>query len=1154
MTVNRQAGPIEMARERVLIFDGAMGTQLQIRDLTVDDFWGEEGFNEILNLSRPDVLKEIHADYFDAGADVVETNTFGAFSIVLAEYDAVDKAYELNRAGAAIAREVADSYDDRPRFVSGSIGPGTRLPTLGQATFSELEAAYAVQIEGLIDGGADLLQIETCQDLLQCKAAIAAAHDAFASRSRRLPIIVQVTIEATGTMLLGTEIGAAITALEPLDIDFIGINCATGPEEMVEHVRILSEQSPKMISVLPNAGLPELRGDGPFYPLTPAEFVEYHELFVNELGVNAVGGCCGTTPEFIRELSDSLGGVAPRPRTPELEPSVSSLYSPVTLSQETSFLVIGERTNANGSKKFRDLMLDGDWDGCVVVARDQIAEGAHVLDVCIDYVGRDGSADMRELASRLATQSTIPLVLDSTESSVIEAGLSLLGGRTIINSINLEDGEKKLEALCPLARKFGAACIALLIDEEGQARDLEWKLKVAHRIHDLVVKKYGLRSHDLIFDALTFPLSSGQEELRKDGIATIEAIRRIKAELPGVRTVLGVSNCSFGLNPAARQVLNSIFLHEAIEAGLDGAIVNAAKILPLNKIDDEQRRLALDLIWDRRAPGYDPLIAFIDAFEGVEARSTVKEDRSGWPVDERLRQRIIDGDRTGIEADLDEALESHAALEIVNDVLLEGMKVVGELFGAGQMQLPFVLQSAECMKSAVSYLEPHMERSDGQSKGRVVLATVRGDVHDIGKNLVDIILTNNGYETFNLGIKVPVHNVIAAAREHDADVIGLSGLLVKSTVIMRDDLEELNRQGLDDWPVILGGAALTRTYVESDLRKVYNGRLFYGKDAFEGLNTVEKLVRGRRSGTLDPDFGMVPIERSSTPRAGSAGAPERISDSTRHSGVSTTNLVPVPPFLGSRILKGVSLDEIARYLNETALFRNQWQLKQGSKSADEYEKLIADRARPALRDWLNRAKIDKVLVPQAVYGYWPTQSAGNDLIVYSEDGQSELVRYHFPRQSEENGLCISDFFRPVASGETDYLSAFIVTMGQGASDKTRELFESDQYEDYLYLHGLSVEMTEAFAELLHLRIREEWGIAGSDAPDLKGLFRQGFQGGRYSFGYPACPNLDDQVKLVEMLQPGRIGVALSDEFQLQPEQSVSAIICHHPDAKYFVVR
>jgi 5-methyltetrahydrofolate--homocysteine methyltransferase len=1147
---------LDTCREKVLVFDGAMGTQIQARDLGPDDFWGQEGFNEILNLSRPEIITEIHAAYFEAGADAVETNTFGAFAVVLAEYDAVDRVHEINYQAARLARDAASSFTDKPRFVTGSVGPGTKLPTLGQTSFEYLESAYADQMTALIEGGVDAIHIETCQDILQTKAAISGAYAAFRRAGKNVPIIVQVTIETTGTMLLGTEMAAAIVALEPYDIDFLGLNCATGPQEMVEHIRTLSSMSPKMISVLPNAGLPELSEDGPRYPLTPQEFVSYHKMFVEELGVNAVGGCCGTTPDFIRLLADTIGDKIPATRSPSLEPSVSSLYSATPIHQQTSFLIVGERANANGSKKFRESMLEEDWDACVSIAVDQVREGAHVLDLCVDYVGRDGVADMAELASRLATQSTIPIVLDSTEPSVIEAGLSKLGGRSVINSINLEDGEAKLSKLCPLAKKFGAACIALLIDEEGQARTVDWKLRVAHRIYDLATEKYGLRPQDLIFDALTFPLTSGQEDLRKDGAYTIEAIARIKEELPGVFTILGVSNCSFGLNPAARPVLNSVFLHEAIQAGLDAAIVHAAKILPLNKIPDEQLEVARDLIYDRRRDGYDPLQVFMGLFEGAEAVTEKKADLESMPVEERLKQRIIDGNRIGLESDLEEALRSYDPLKIINDFLLEGMKVVGELFGAGKMQLPFVLQSAECMKQAVSYLEPYMDRVDGTSKGKVVLATVKGDVHDIGKNLVDIILSNNGYETVNLGIKVPISDMIKAMDEHDADVLGMSGLLVKSTQVMKENLEELNRLGRTDWPVILGGAALTRSYVEADLRKIYDGRLFYGKDAFEGLHTINKLLEGKRTGDLPEDFGRQPTTRISTLREtilkgeGGPETKERVK-----SDVSTSVDIPVPPFLGSRIVKGLNLDEIAGYLNKTALFRNQWQFRRGTKSESEYRDLIEKEAEPALRAWLGRAKKEKLLIPQVVYGYWPARSDGNELIVYEpENPDKEIVRFDFPRQPSDRRLCLADFFRSVDSGEIDYVGFFIATMGSEASEKAHELFDSGEFQDYLYLHGLSVEMTEALAEYWHKRMRDEWGIGVEDAPDLPGLFKQGYRGSRYSFGYPACPNLEDQEKLFLLLEPGRIGVELSEEYQLHPEQSVSAVVVHHPEAKYFIIR
>jgi 5-methyltetrahydrofolate--homocysteine methyltransferase len=837
----------------------------------------------------------------------------------------------------------------------------------------------------------------------------------------------------------------------------------------------------------------------------------------------------------------------------------------VPFAQDVSFLGIGERTNANGSRKFREAMLSADWDTCVQMAREQIKEGAHVLDVCVDYVGRDGTADMHEIAGRFATQAALPLVLDSTEPPVLEAGLQHIGGRAILNSANLEDGEapgSRCDRVFALAREYGAAVICLTIDEEGQARTADWKFRVAKRLCDLAIERYGLEPEDLIFDALTFPLGTGQEDLRRDAIETMEAIRRIKAELPGVSTVLGVSNVSFGLKPAIRHVLNSVFLHECVQAGLDAAIVHAARILPMHKIDERAKALALDLIYDRGHAGYDPLTELMAAFEDVEAGVIEREDRSGWAVEARLKSRIIDGDRDGLEAELDEALTGgRKALSIINDVLLEGMKVVGELFGSGQMQLPFVLQSAETMKTAVAFLEPHMEKADSGGKGRVVLGTVKGDVHDIGKNLVDIILTNNGYEVKNLGIKVPIADFVEAVEEFNADAVGMSGLLVKSTLIMRDNLEELNSRGLEKIPVLLGGAALTRSYVERDLREIYKGRLFYGKDAFEGLRTMETLIEGKKSGRMDPDFGRAPGGRVLPPRK-SQRAAEEIDPSSipARSAVATDNPVFKPPFLGSRVAKGIPLDDIAAYVNETALFRNQWQFRpearpDGSMETDEQFKA---RIRPTLRAELAKAKEGGTLVPAVAWGYFPVNGDGNDLVVWTDDNRTEeRIRFNFPRQRKEPWQSIADFFRPVsgpgASGEADYAAFHVVTMSDVASAHSAELFAADKYQDYLYFHGLSVEMTEALAEYWHRRIREDWGFADEDGPTLGGLFKQQYRGSRYSWGYPACPDLDDQAKVADLLEIDRIGVVVSEEFQLHPEQSTSAIVVHHPEAKYFIV-
>ncbi len=1151
---------LEAISERVIVFDGAFGTFVQGLDLGPDDFGGAslEGCNEMLCLTRPDVIRQMHAAFLDVGVDALETASFGSFSTVLTEYDIPERAYELNVAAARLARETANDYeaDGLPRYVAGSIGPGTKLPSLGHISFAELRDSYEEQARGLIVGGADLFLVETCMDLLQIKAAMIACRRAMVAEGREIPIQVQVTMETTGRMLVGSEIGAAVTAIGAMRPDVLGINCATGPAEMQEHLRYLSQHSPVPISVLPNAGLPSVVDGRTHYDLTPPELAEFHAHHVRDLGIGIVGGCCGTTPEHLKAVVDAVRGLTPAPRQPVDEPSVSSIYSPVPIDQDNSFLIIGERTNTNGSKAFREAMIAGDWDTCSKMATDQIREGAHVLDVCVDYVGRDGVVDMNEIASRFATQASAPLVLDSTEPPVMEAGLQHIGGRAILNSANLEDGDEpgsRLDRVFSLAREYGAAVVCLLIDEKGQARDVEWKMEIAHRLHRIAVDRYGLSASDLIFDALTFPLSTGDDDLRLDAKHTIDAIRRIKTEIPGCFTTLGVSNVSFGLKPAARQALNSVFLHECVEAGLDSAIVHAGKIVPLARMPEEHKQVCLDLVYDRRRPGYDPLTTLLDVFEDVSTVNSVKEDRSGWPIEERLKHRIIDGDREGLTDDLDEAMATGLApLAIVNEILLDGMKVVGDLFGSGQMQLPFVLQSAETMKTAVAHLEPHMEKTgESTAKGKLVLATVKGDVHDIGKNLVDIICTNNGYEVHNIGIKVPVSEMIDKVKEVAADALGMSGLLVKSTLIMRENLEEMNRLGLADVPVLLGGAALTRSYVERDLREVYDGRVFYGRDAFEGLNTLDKIMDMKKSGIDDPDFGRVPTGRVLPERTTSADEPTDLP--RRSPDVATDNPVFTPPFLGSRIVKGIGLDEIAQYVNETALFRNQWQFRPENGESDDDFKA---RIRSVFRQELAEAKAAGYLVPQVVYGYYCVNGDGNDLVVWTDETRTaELARFTYPRQKQAPYFCIADFFRPVDS-EPDYAAFHIVTMGAAVSDEAARLFAANEYQKYMLVHGLGVEMAEALAELWHKRIRDDWGFGAEDGPSIGGLFRQQYRGGRYSWGYPACPDLEDNATVATLLEAGRLGIEVNEDtgWQYQPEQTTSAIICHHPQAKYFVAR
>ncbi|GAA5117394.1 methionine synthase [Pseudonocardia adelaidensis] len=1169
--------------ERVVLADGAMGTMLQAADLVLDDFAGLEGCNEILNDTRPDVVRHIHRAYLEAGADAVETNTFGANLPNLAEYGIADRIRELAEKGAALAREVADelSTPERPRFVLGSVGPGTKLPTLGHETFARLRDAYTECGRGLLAGGADAFIVETCQDLLQVKAAVHGMQRAMAAEGRRIPLITQVTVETTGTMLLGSEIGAALAAIEPLGVDVIGLNCATGPAEMSEHLRTLSKHARIPLSVMPNAGLPQLGPNGAEYPLTPDELAEALATFVRDYGLRLVGGCCGTTPEHVSTVAAAVRDVRPAPRTPRPEPGVASLYAAVPFRQDTSVLMVGERTNANGSKKFREAMLAEAWEDCVAIAREQTRDGAHLIDLCVDYVGRDGVADMAELAGRLATASTLPIMLDSTEPAVLRAGLERLGGRCIINSVNYEDGDgpgSRFQRAMELVREHGCAVVALCIDEQGQARTADWKVRVAERLIRDLTENHGMHVEDIVVDTLTFPITTGQEEVRRDGLETIEAIRELKRRYPDVQTTLGVSNISFGLNAAARQVLNSVFLHEAVNAGLDTAIVSAAKILPMSKIPDEQRSVALDLVYDRRRPGYDPLNRFMELFEGVtasSARAGRAEELAALPLFERLERRIVDGERNGLEADLDAALEERPALEIINDTLLSGMKTVGELFGSGQMQLPFVLASAEVMKAAVAHLEPHMEKTDSDGKGTIVLATVKGDVHDIGKNLVDIILTNNGYTVVNLGIKQPISTILSAAEEHRAHAVGMSGLLVKSTVVMKENLQEMNARGLaKTLPVLLGGAALTRSYVENDLTEVYEGRVSYARDAFEGLRLMDATMARARgeAPAVDPEEEAKRAERKARHERSQRIAAKRRAAEAEAAGplparsdVALDNPIPTPPFWGTRVVKGVAVADYAGMVDERALFLGQWGLRGAKAGAGpSYEDLVETEGRPRLRYWLERLSTEGVLAHAAVvYGYFPAVAEGDSLVVLAEPkpDADERFRFTFPRQRRDRYLCLADFWRPrdraIAEGEVDVLPLHLVTMGQPIADYANELFAKDAYRDYLEVHGLGVQLTEALAEYWHRRVREELvfpaggAVAAEDPDDVEEFFKLGYRGARYSLGYGACPNLEDRTKIVELLEPDRIGVQLSEELQLHPEQSTDALVAHHPEAKYF---
>ena len=1165
---------LDAIKERIVVFDGAMGTNLQVQNLTLDDFGGPrfEGCNENLLVTRPDAVENVHSAFLEVGCDVIETNSFNGTPVDFAEYGIGDQAYDMNVRAASLAKRIASDYSTlaKPRWVAGSMGPGRKLPTLGHITFTELRDAYKVQVRGLLDGGVDLLIVETCQDLLQTKAALSAIFSVFEETHRRVPVIAQVTIETFGTMLNGTEISAALTALAPFPIDVIGMNCGTGPKHMTESIRYLCENAPLPVSVLPNAGLPSVVEGKMHYDETPDTFTAQLLHFANDFGVNIVGGCCGTTPAHLRKVVETMQTITPKRRDPKLVPAASSIYIQQPYVQDASFLIIGERVNASGSKKMRDLLNTGDWDGLVALGKEQEREGAHILDVNVDFVGRDGEADMHELASRLVTNVKIPLMFDSTEWQKMEAGLQHAGGKSILNSTNYEDGVPRFLKVIDLAKKYGASVVVGTIDEEGMARTAEGKFKIAKRAYEQATQEAGLPASDIFFDPLALPISTGIEEDRRNALETIEGIKRIKRELPGAFTLLGVSNISFGLNPASRIVLNSVFLHDAVEAGLDAAIVNASKIEPLNRIGEKEIQVARELIYDQRrfendVCVYDPLTEFTKLFEGVQAKSAKKASK-GETVEERLKNHIIDGEKIGLEDELKVALEKHPALDIINNILLDGMKVVGDLFGSGQMQLPFVLQSAEAMKFAVRFLEPFMEKKGGATaKGIMVLATVKGDVHDIGKNLVDIILTNNGYRVHNLGIKQPIEAILQACEETGADAIGMSGLLVKSTLIMKDNLELMNERGVKV-PVILGGAALTRRYVEDDLKSIYHGSLFYAHDAFAGLRTMDQLVGA--ADQADANAESVPqvevtddvedlvgeeaklgIRKPARPRG---AEPRGDTAHTIRSAVSLDAPIPTPPFFGSRVVEEISLDDVFAFVNENALFKGQWQFKQGKTPPDEYQKLVRDKVRPIYEELKARSKREELLVPKVVYGYFACQSSGNDLIVYDED-QREQVRFTFPRQPAGKHLCLADFFASQESGRMDVVGFHLVTVGHRASEYSHELFKADNYADYLYFHGLSVETAEALAEYWHKRIRQELGIAGNDATNLSRLFHQQYQGSRYSFGYPACPRLEDQEKLFTLLNPGRIGVSLTEEFQLEPEQSTSAIIVHHPEAKYFSI-
>jgi 5-methyltetrahydrofolate--homocysteine methyltransferase len=1173
---------LQSSERPVIVFDGAMGTSLQMQNLTAEDFGGAEyeGCNEYLVHSKPEAIAKVHRDFLIAGADVIETDTFGGTSIVLGEYNLGDRAYYLNKTAVELAKKVALEFStpEKPRFVAASMGPGTKLPSLGHISYDDLENAYAEQAEALFDGGADLYIVETCQDVLQIKAALNAIERVFEKKGHRLPLMVSVTMESMGTMLLGTEIGAALAILEPYAIDILGLNCATGPDLMKPHIKYLCENSPFIVSCIPNAGLPENIGGKPHYKLTPMELRMSLMHFVEDLGVQVVGGCCGTTPAHIQQLAEMVKDLTPKERHAHYEPSAASLYSTQSYIQDNSFLIIGERLNASGSKKCRDLLNQEDWDSLVSLAKSQIKEGAHVLDVNVDYVGRDGVRDMHELVSRLVNNINLPLMLDSTEWQKMESGLKVAGGKSILNSTNYEDGEERFLKVLELAKKFGAGVVVGTIDEDGMGRTAEKKFAIAKRAYEAAIN-YGIPPCEIFFDPLALPISTGIEEDRENGLATIESIRRIRQELPECHILLGVSNISFGLNPAARQVLNSVFLHEAMVVGLDGAIVSASKILPMAKIEAEHQQICRDLIYDRRrfegeVCVYDPLTKLTEIFAGKTAKTTKAIDEN-LPIEEKLKRHIIDGERLGLEQSLAKALEQYPPLDIINVFLLDGMKVVGELFGSGQMQLPFVLQSAQTMKAAVAYLEPYMEKNEGgnNAKGTFVIATVKGDVHDIGKNLVDIILSNNGYKVVNIGIKQPVENIIEAYEQNQADCIAMSGLLVKSTAFMKDNLETFNEKGITV-PVILGGAALTPKFVYEDCQNTYRGQVIYGKDAFADLHFMDRLMPAKAKGEWNDLNGFLneEIAKSFTSQRqkeldpsiqNSSQKEEKVLEvDTQRSEAVTLDLErPIPPFWGTQLLnpQDIPIEEIFGYLDLQALIAGQWQYrKPQGQSREEYNLFLEEKVYPLLETWKKRVVEENSLHPQVIYGYFPCQAQGNTLIIYDPAEMArepkvlqEVARFEFPRQRANRRLCIADFFATKESGIVDVFPMQAVTVGEIATQVAKKLFDANEYTDYLYYHGMAVQMAEALAEWTHARVRRELGFGDLEPDNIRDILQQRYQGSRYSFGYPACPNIQDQYKQLELLGVDRLNMYMDESEQLYPEQSTTAIIAYHPVAKYF---
>jgi 5-methyltetrahydrofolate--homocysteine methyltransferase len=1140
---------LDTLRERVLIFDGAMGTSIQGYDLTAEDFGGKEGCNDYLVLTRPHIIEEIHSSFMEVGCNVLETDTFNASRLRLSEYGLTDKLYELNYAAAQIARRVADRYTtpENPRFVAGSMGPTGKLlssedPALGDLSFDELAEVFAEQARPLVEGGADLLIVETMFDMLELKAAIFGIRKYFRESGRWVPIQAQVTLDTAGRMLFGNDIGAVTATLSALDIQVLGLNCSTGPEYMREPVRYLTEYCPKFISVIPNAGIPLNEGGDAIYPLTPEALADAHHEFVSEYGVNVVGGCCGTTPAHLKAVVDRIGIRVPKERVVTQVPSVASGVHAVPLHQEPAPMLVGERVNSTGSRKVKRLLLSDDYESIVDVARDQTDGGAHVLDVQVALTERtDETEQMCTLVKKLSLSVDAPLVLDSTDAEVVTEALKRAPGRTIINSINLENGRERTDTVLTQAREHGAVVVALTIDEEGMAREVDHKVRVAKRIYDIAVNEYGLAPHDLIFDALTLPLTTGDIAEANGAKNTLEGIRRIEAECPGVLTVLGISNVSFGIAPNARAVLNSVFMYHAVSAGLDLAIVNPKDVIPYAEIPSEQRKLAEDLIYNRRE---DALSRFIEYFEQHGTPSGSQEPTEDPMLDmsaeERIHYQIVHRKRDGVEANIDEALTRQDAVAVLNNVMLPAMKEVGDKFGAGELILPFVLQSAEVMKRAVAHLEQFLEKREGTTKGTVVLATVFGDVHDIGKNLVNTILTNNGYTVHDLGKQVPLNTIIDKAVEVDATAIGLSALLVSTSKQMPLAVKELHHRGLD-YPVLIGGAAINRAYgrriIYVDEESRYEPGVFYCKDAFEGLETMDKLTDASAAEAV-----VAQIHREAEEaKAGGAARPAPAPVPTVFTKTVRQDVpIPVPPFWGTRTLANVPLDEVFKRLAQRSLFRLSW----GGKGVhgEEWTKLLREDFLPRLRRMQREAIAERYLQPRAVYGYFPANSIDNDVVLFDPtDHERELERFTFARQTGEEHLSIADYFAPLDSGRRDVVALQLVTVGSEATERVDRLQARGDYSESYYTHGLSVETAEALAEYAHEVLRAELGIEKN-------------VGKRYSWGYPACPDLADHEKVMRLLDAeNAIGVQVTSAYQFVPEQSTAAIATHHPDAKYFSV-